>query len=162
MELRDTMDRTLVIAKTDAVARGIVGQIITRFEEKGILIAGMKMLKLDDAAARRMYAVHEGKYFYEPLIRYISRGPIVAVIAEGRGVIEIVRAMAGATFGSAAAPGTIRGDFAVSNRYNIIHASDSKESFANEWPIFFRPEEIISPDPSRYAWVYDSSGGDIL
>jgi nucleoside-diphosphate kinase len=156
------MDRTLIVVKPDAVARGLVGRIITRLEEKGIFIVALKMLRLDEAAARRMYEVHKGKYFYEPLIRYITSGPLVAIVAEGKGVIDMVRALAGPTFGSAAPAGTIRGDLAVSNRYNIIHASDSVESYERERPLFFSDDEILSVDPERLKWIYDTSTGDII
>lgn len=156
------MDRTLVIVKPDGVARALVGRIVTRLEEKGVFIVGLKMTRLDEAAARRMYEAHKGKYFYEPLIRYITSGPIVAIIAEGKGVIEMVRALAGPTFGSAAPAGTIRGDFAVSNRFNIVHASDSAESFGRECAIFFRADEIMALDPSRLGWIYDTSTGEII
>ncbi len=156
------MDRTLLLVKPDGVARGLVGKIITRLEEKGICVVALKMLSLSEKRARDMYAVHEGKHFYEPLVRYMTSGPIVAVVAEGKGVVEIVRNLCGATFGSAAAPGTIRGDLAVSNRYNIVHASDSAESFAREVPNFFDDDEIVALDEGRLSWVYDTSGGEII
>jgi nucleoside-diphosphate kinase len=156
------MDQTLLIVKPDGVARGVVGNILSRLERKGIFIVGLKMLQLDEAAARRMYSIHEGKHFYEPLIQYISSGPIVAVIAEGKGVIEMIRALAGPTFGSAAPPGTIRGDLAVSNRYNIVHASDSPESFERERPVFFADDEIMPLGDDRLKWIYDTTGGQIV
>ncbi len=156
------MDRTLLIVKPDGVARRLVGEIITRLERKGIFIVALKMLRLDEKAARRMYSIHEGKYFYEPLIRYITAGPIVALVAEGKGVIEMVRALAGPTFGSAAPAGTMRGDLAVSNRYNIVHASDSVESFERECPIFFSADEILDLEPKRLEWIYDTTGDEIV
>lgn len=106
--------------------------------------------------------VHEGEYFYEPLIRYITAGPIVAAVAQGKGVVDMVRTLAGPTFGSAAPPGTIRGDLAVSNRYNIVHASDSPESYERELPIFFGEEEILDLDEERLKWIYDTSGPEIV
>ena len=156
------MERTLVIVKPDGVARGLVGKILGRLEEKGIFIVGIKMLRLDEAKARKMYSVHEGKYFYEPLIKYITSGPIVAVVAEGKGVIEMVRALAGPTFGSAAPAGTIRGDLAVSNRYNIVHASDSEESYKREAGLFFSESEIMKLDGGRLNWIYDTSTGEVI
>lgn len=156
------MERTLVIIKPDGVARGLVGDIITRLERKGIVITGLKMLHLGQDEAREMYGVHEDKHFYEPLLRYITRGPIVAVIAEGKGVISMVRSLAGPTFGSDAPPGTIRGDLAVSMRYNIVHASDSTESFKREWPIFFDEDEILPLDQTRLNWLYDTTGDEII
>jgi nucleoside-diphosphate kinase len=156
------MERTLLIVKPDGVARGLVGEILSRLERKGIFIVGLKMLQLDEAAAREMYSIHEGKHFYEPLISYITGGPIVAVIAEGKGVIEMVRSLAGPTFGSAAPPGTIRGDLAVSNRFNIVHASDSPESFERERPVFFRDDEIREVTAGRLKWIYDTTGDEIV
>ena len=156
------MERTLLIVKPDGIARGLVGEIVSRLERKGIFIVGLKMLRLNEGAARRMYSIHEGKHFYEPLIRYITAGPVVAMVAEGKGVTEMVRALAGPTFGSGAPPGTIRGDLAVSNRYNIVHASDSAESFERERPVFFSEAEIVEVDPRRLDWIYDTSSGDIV
>jgi nucleoside-diphosphate kinase len=156
------MERTLLIVKPDGVARGLVGEIVGRLERKGIFIVGLKMLRLDDTAAQRMYSVHEGKHFHEPLIRYITAGPVVAIVAEGKGVIEMVRALAGPTFGSAAPAGTMRGDLAVSNRYNIVHASDSVESCERECPIFFSADEILDLDAKRLEWIYDTTGDEIV
>jgi len=156
------MDRTLIIVKPDGVARRLVGRILTRLEEKGIFIVALKMLRLDEARARDMYSVHKGKYFYEPLIKYITSGPVVAAIAEGKGVIEMVRALAGPTFGSAAPAGTIRGDFAVSNRYNIVHACDSAESYERERRIFFADDEITALDKRSLDWIYDTTTGEII
>lgn len=156
------MQRTLLIVKPDGVARGLVGEILSRLERKGIYIVALKMLRLEEDAAGRMYSIHEGKYFYEPLIRYITAGPLVAVIAEGKNVIEMVRALAGPTFGSEAPPGTIRGDLAVSNRYNIVHASDSPESYGREMPVFFTDDEITELDEPRLNWVYDTSTDEIV
>ena len=156
------MEKTLLIVKPDGVARGLSGRIITRLEEKGIFIVAIKMLRLTEEKAREMYGIHEGKYFYEPLVRYMTGGPVVALVAEGAGVISMVRNLAGATFGSDAAPGTIRGDFAVSKRYNIIHASDSTESFEREWPVFFAKTEILDLDETRLNWIYDTSSGEIV
>ena len=107
-------------------------------------------------------AVHEGKYFHEPLVTYISGGPLVAVVAEGKNAIEMVRALAGPTFGSKAPAGTIRGDLAVSNRYNIVHASDSAESYEREMPVFFGEGEITELDQSRLKWIYDTTTGEIV
>lgn len=156
------MERTLLIIKPDGVARGLVGNVLARLEQKGIFIVALKMLLLDEKRARRMYSVHEGKYFYEPLVRYITAGPLVAAVAEGKGVIEMVRTLAGPTFGSAATPGTIRGDLAVSNRYNIVHASDSPESYERERVLFFAEDEIIALDPGRLKWIYDATGPELI
>jgi nucleoside-diphosphate kinase len=156
------MDRTLLVVKPDGVARRLVGRIVTRFEEKGLFIVAMKMLRLDEKTARRMYSVHEGKPFYAPLIGYITSGPVVAMVVEGKGAVEIVRSLCGATFGASAAPGTIRGDFAVSNRFNIVHASDSAESYNREKPNFFSDDEIMALDHTRLNWIYADQGGGVI
>lgn len=156
------MQRTLLIVKPDGVARGMVGEILSRLERKGIYIVALKMLRLEEDAAGRMYSIHEGKHFYEPLLRYITAGPLVAVVAEGKNVIEMVRALAGPTFGSEAPPGTIRGDLAVSNRYNIVHTSDSTESYEREMPVFFGDDEITELDQPRLKWVYDTSTDEVV
>ncbi|HAU36248.1 MAG TPA: nucleoside-diphosphate kinase, partial [Phycisphaerales bacterium] len=119
------MERTLVVLKPDAVQRRLVGRIVDRFETKGLRIVALKMLHVSEALARRMYAVHEGKEFHPPLVEFITASPVVAMVLEGVGVVQVVRRMMGATFGPDAAPGTIRGDFGVSNSFNLIHGSDS-------------------------------------
>jgi nucleoside-diphosphate kinase len=162
MSQAPSMDRTLLVVKPDGVARGLVGKILSRLEEKGLFIVAAKMLRLDERSARVLYSVHKGKPFYEPLITYITSGPVLAVVLEGKGVIEMVRLMAGATFGCSAAPGTIRGDFGVSKRLNLIHASDSAESFERERPVFFADSEIMPLDVSRVKWIYDAQDGGIL
>ena len=156
------MERTLLIIKPDGVARGYVGRIIERIERKGLFITGLKMMRLDEEQARRMYSVHEGRDFYEALVRYIQSGPLVAAVVEGKSAVEIVRKLAGPTFGSEAPAGTIRGDFAVSNRYNLVHASDSRESVERELPIFFAEHEIVELAPERLRWVYDVCSGDVV
>jgi len=156
------MERTLVLVKPDGVARGLVGEIVSRIERKGILIVALKMLRLDEQRARRMYSVHKGKDFYEPLVRYVTSGPLVAMVAEGKDVIRMFRALAGPTFGSEAPPGTIRGDLAVSKRYNIVHGSDSPESYEREWPIFFERQEILDLEDSQLRWIYDTTGPELI
>ena len=138
------MDRTLVLIKPDGVKRRLVGDILKRFEKKGMRILGMKMLLLSKEKAQRHYAVHKDKPFYNDLVNYITSGPIVAVLLEGNRCIEVTRLMCGSTDGSKAQPGTIRGDYSLSIEKNIIHASDSKESFDYEYPIFFSNEEILN------------------
>jgi nucleoside-diphosphate kinase len=122
------MERTLIFLKPDAVQRGLVGEIISRFEKRGFQIAGMKMLQLSEEFVREHYAAHEGKHFYEPLITYVIGSPIVAMVLEGKNAVEVVREMMGMTFGSESPPGTIRGDYALSDRYNLVHGSDSVEA----------------------------------
>ena len=153
------MEHTLVLIKPDAVHRRLVGRILTRFEHKGLCIVALKMLQIDEQLARRHYAAHEGKPFYEPLIRFVTSGPTVAAVLEGTRAIEVVRRMMGATFGPDAEPGTIRGDFAVSNRFNLVHGSDSPESAAAEIALFFDPSELIDWQPDDIEQIYDFSEG---
>ena len=153
------MERTLVLIKPDAVHRRLVGRIIARFEHKGLKLVGLKMLRIDEPLARRHYAAHEGKPFYEPLVRFITGGPTVALVLEGKRAIEVVRKMMGATFGPDAQPGTIRGDLAISNRFNLVHGSDSPQTADAEIALFFRPEELIEWEPADIQMVYDFSEG---
>ena len=136
------MERTLLILKPDAVQRGLIGRILARFEAKGLRLVALKMVRLDRAAAERLYAPHKGKDFFEPLVRFVTSGPSVLVCLEGKGAVDVVRKMLGATFGPDAEPGTVRGDFGVSNRFNLAHASDSPETAAKEIPLFFKPAEL--------------------
>lgn len=137
-------ERTLVLLKPDAVARGLVGEVIGRFERKGLRLCGMKMIWMDEALAKRHYAAHEGKPFFQGLLSYITALPIVAMVWEGPGAIATVRQTMGATDPAKAAPGTIRGDLAVNISNNLVHGSDSPESAAKEISLFFKDEEIYS------------------
>jgi nucleoside-diphosphate kinase len=152
------MERTLVFLKPDAVMRGLIGEIVARIERKGLLIVGMKMVRLTEEAVRAHYAAHVGKDFFEPLVRYTVSGPVVAMVLEGKNAVTVVRGMMGRTFGSDSPPGTIRGDMALSNRFNLIHGSDSAEAAQREIPAFFRPDELVSYTPDATRWIYDSSG----
>ena len=156
------MERTLVILKPDAVQRGLVGRILARFEAKGLQVAALKMARIDRALAERHYAPHKGKPFYEPLLRFMTSGPSVFLVLEGKGAVAIVRKMMGATFGPAAEPGTVRGDFGVSNRFNLVHGSDSPESAAHEIALFFRPDEILDWESALKPWHYDFSTGEVV
>jgi nucleoside-diphosphate kinase len=153
------MERTLVLIKPDAVQRRLVGRILARFEQKGLQIVALKMMAISEELARRHYAAHEGKPFYEPLIRFVTSGPTVALLLEGKRAIEVVRRMMGATFGPDAEPGTLRGDFAVSNRYNLVHGSDSPEAAAAETALFFAPAELVDWTPGDIEQVYDFTEG---
>ncbi len=156
------MERTLMILKPDAVQRHLVGKIISRFEEKGFQIIGLKMTRISEAMTRKHYTIHEGKDFFEPLVRYISSGPLVVMVLKGKDAIDVARKMMGSTFGSKAEPGTIRGDYAVSNRFNLIHGSDSAETAEKEISIFFKKEELFEYNMNDLQWVYDTSTGDII
>jgi nucleoside-diphosphate kinase len=156
------LERTLVILKPDAVQRGLVGQILARFEAKGLQIVALKMRQLDRALAERHYAPHKGKDFYEPLIRFVTSSPMVFLVLEGKGAVAVARQMMGATFGPAAEPGTLRGDFGVSNRFNLVHGSDSADAAAREIALFFRPDELLDWKPALMPWLYDFSTGDVV
>ena len=152
------MERTLVFLKPDAVMRRLTGEVISRFERKGFRILGLKMKRLDEDVVRRHYSAHEGKDFYEPLVQYIISGPVVAILLEGKNAISVVRRMMGETFGGTAAPGTIRGDLALSNRFNLVHGSDSPEAAEKEIGLFFSPQELVSYPDAAVDWIYDRSG----
>ena len=152
------MERTLVFVKPDAVRRRLVGDIISRFERKGFSILGLKMLSLEEEFVRDHYAAHRGKEFYEPLVRYVSEGPVVALVLEGKDAVAVVRRMLGQTFGSHSAPGTIRGDYALSDRFNLVHGSNSAETARREIARFFTDEELVDHPPSATRWIYDQSG----
>ena len=149
------MERTLVIIKPDAVQRGLIGEIIIRFERRGLRIAGLKMIHIDKALARRHYAVHEGKPFYEPLIEYITSSPVVVMVLEGNDAIEVVRHTMGATNPAEAAPGTIRADFSLEIGRNLVHGSDGPETAAFEIPLFFTEDEILSYGRENDRWIFE-------
>lgn len=130
-------ERTLVLLKPDAVRRGLVGAIVSRYEAKGLTLAALELRRIDAAVADRHYADHVEQPWYAPLREFITSGPLVALVVEGPGAIEVVRAMNGATNAAVAAPGTIRGDLALSNRENLVHASDSAASAAKELGLWF-------------------------
>ncbi|MCK6485619.1 MAG: nucleoside-diphosphate kinase [Phycisphaerae bacterium] len=153
------MERTLIILKPDAVQRGLCGRILSRFEDKGLKIVAMKFMKIDRDLAERHYAVHKSKPFYPGLIQYITSSPVVVLVLEGRNAIAICRKMMGATFGSNAEPGTIRGDLGVSNTFNLIHGSDGPETAAGEIRLYFNEKELVAYDRAVEPWVYDFSGG---
>jgi nucleoside-diphosphate kinase len=130
-------ERTLILVKPDAVRRGLVGEVVSRFERKGLTLVAMELRRLDRATAERHYAEHEGKPFYPALIDFITGGPLVALVVEGDEAVAVVRTLVGATDGRQAAAGTLRGDFSLSNRENLVHASDSVASAQRELATFF-------------------------
>lgn len=130
-------ERTLVLLKPDAVRRGLVGELLRRFERKGLTIEAMRLRTIDAAFADEHYAEHVGKEWYPPLRDFVTSGPLVALVLSGDRAIEVVRALNGATDGRAAAPGTIRGDLSLSNRENLVHASDSAQSAERELALWF-------------------------
>ena len=153
------MERTLIILKPDAVQRGLSGEIITRFEKKGLQIVGMKLMRIPQQLAETHYEPHKGKPFYPGLVKFMTSSPVLVLALAGKGAIDISRKMMGKTFGSQAEPGTIRGDFGVSNSFNLIHGSDSAESAQKELTLFFKPEELIEWKQASQVWVYDFSKG---
>ena len=148
-----TTERTLVLVKPDGVQRGLVGEIIGRFERRGLHLAGMKLMQVTRELAGRHYAEHEGKPFFEGLVAFITSSPVVAMVLEGPGAVAMVRTMMGTTNPAQAVPGTIRGDLAVSIGNNVVHGSDSVERAAVEVDLFFRPEELVDWDAAEAAWV---------
>ncbi len=136
-------ERTFVMLKPSAVSRGLVGEILTRFEKRGFKIVALKTFKMSHAMAERLYKVHEGKPFYNDLIGTISGKKVVVAVLEGRGAVGVVRKMVGSTDPTKAEPGTIRGDFGLEITDNVIHASDSQETYEYEWKIFFGPDEAL-------------------
>ncbi|MFG0276103.1 MAG: nucleoside-diphosphate kinase [Phycisphaerales bacterium] len=153
------METTLIILKPDAVQRGLMGRILTRFEEKGLQIVGAKMIKISQHMAERHYESHKGKPFYDGLVAFMTSSPVLVLAVRGVGAIAVSRKMMGATFGSKAEGGTIRGDFGVSNSFNLIHGSDSPEAAERELGIFFNEGEILDYERPGDAWVYDMAGG---
>ena len=153
------MERTLIILKPDAVQRGLCGEILSRFEKKGLQIVGMKMMKIPAQLAETHYEPHKGKPFYPGLVKFMTSSPVIVMALAGKGAIEISRKMMGKTFGSQAEPGTIRGDLGVSNSFNLIHGSDSPESAKRELGLFFKPDELLEWAPASQGWVYDTSKG---
>jgi nucleoside-diphosphate kinase len=149
------MERSLIILKPDAIQRGLIGPILTRLEQRGLKLAGLKLMRIDEALARRHYAVHEGKPFFNGLVEYITSGPVVVAVVTGKNVIGMVRSTVGATNPAQAAPGTIRGDFAVEIGRNLIHASDSPENGEKEVALFFQPSELVDLERSNDRWIYE-------
>lgn len=139
--------------KPGVLQRRLVGEIVGRLEAKGLELRALKVLRIDEALAKRHYAEHEGKPFFGDLVAYITSGPVVAMVVAGEGAIARIRRLAGATKVDDAQPGTIRGDFALVTTMNIIHASDSTESAEREIGLFFAPDEIVAwEDPNR-GWI---------
>ncbi|HLH73062.1 MAG TPA: nucleoside-diphosphate kinase [Chloroflexota bacterium] len=149
------MEKTLVIIKPDGVQRGLIGPILTRFELRGFRILALKMLTVPKEMAEKHYAVHQGKFFYNDLVNYISSGPVVAMILEGVEAIKAVRLMVGATRPYEAAPGTIRGDYALTGLRNLIHASDSPDTAAAEIALWFPGNEVQSYSRDLDRWIYE-------
>ncbi len=147
------MQQTLILLKPDAVQRRLVGELLSRFERKGLRLAGLKLVQSTRELAEKHYAVHKGKPFYESLLTFLTSGPTVAVVLEGREAVAVGRSLMGLTDGAKAPPGTIRGDYAISVQNNLVHGSDSPENAATEIALWFKPEELTKFAPVDAAWV---------
>jgi nucleoside-diphosphate kinase len=150
----ETVQRTLIVLKPDAVQRAIAGELIARFERRGLRLAALRLVKVERALAERHYAVHKGKFFYDDLVTTISASPVVAAVLEGPNAIAVVRAMVGATRPHEAAPGTIRGDYALVGLRNLVHASDAPETAASEIELWF-PEGVVTYSRDVERWMSD-------
>ncbi len=149
------MERTLIIVKPDAVQRGLIGQIVARFEQRGLRIVGMKLIQMDRDLAARHYAVHKGKSFYEPLLAYITSAPVVVMALEGTDAIKAARNTIGATNPAEAGAGSIRGDFGMEVGRNLVHGSDSVENGEKEVALFFGDGELVAWDRDVDRWVFE-------
>src|SRR3954454_25287921 len=147
------MEWTLSILNRDALQRGIAGEILRWFEKKGLQDVGLKMMKIPQQLAETHYEPHKGKPFYPGLVKFMTRSPVVVLALAGKDAIIIARKMMGATFGSKAEPGTIRGDFGVSNSFNLIHGSDSPEAATRELGLFFKADELVEWQPASRGWT---------
>ncbi|UVI32393.1 nucleoside-diphosphate kinase [Paenibacillus spongiae] len=147
------MERTFLMIKPDGVQRGLIGEIVSRFERKGLQLVAAKFMMVTPEIAERHYAEHVGKPFYPPLVDFITASPVFAMVWQGDNVIALSRALIGKTDALDAAPGTIRSDFAVHTRFNLIHGSDSEESAAREIGIFFKPEELVDYKQTIQRWI---------
>jgi len=147
------MQKTLILLKPDCVQRRLVGAVIGRFEQKGLRLAGLKLVQASRELAEKHYAVHKGKPFYESLLSFLNSGPTVAMVWEGREAVAVARALMGPTDGTKAPPATLRGDYAVSIQNNLVHGSDSPENATLEIGLWFKPDELVTWQPADAAWV---------
>ena len=152
--MTESVQRTLIVLKPDAVQRAIAGELLARFERRGLRIAALRLVKVERALAEKHYAVHKGKFFYDDLVTTISASPVVAGVLEGPNAIAVVRAMVGATRPHEAAPGTIRGDYALVGLRNLVHASDAPETAATEIGLWF-PEGVVTYTRDLERWLTD-------
>jgi len=148
------VERTLIILKPDTIQRRLIGRIVQRFEDKGLILAGMKLMQISRELAERHYAPHKEKPFYPGLMEYITSGPVVVMVLQGDRCIDIARTLMGKTFGYEAQPGTIRGDFGASRSYNLVHGSDAPKSAASEISLYFNDDELLDYAPDSSRWVF--------
>jgi len=156
MSENNKSEHTFLLIKPDAVQRGMIGKILNRIEEKGLKIVAMKMLLVTPEQAARQYECHKGKPFYDSLVDFICASPSIAMVVEGRDVIAVCRRIMGATSPLESNPGTIRGDFSLDVKHNLIHGSDCAESFAQEVKVYFSPKEILNYSIDLERWIYYS------
>ena len=149
------MERTLIIVKPEGVQRGLIGNIITRFEQRGLKFVGLKLIHITPELAEQHYGVHKGKGFYAGLVKHITSSPVVVGVVEGPKAITIVRTSMGATNAAEALPGTIRGDYALEIGFNIVHGSDGPETATQEINLFFKPEELVDYSLATAQWVHE-------
>ena len=147
------MERTLILAKPDAVQRGLIGEIVTRFERRGLQIVGMKLMHVGTTLAREHYKEHVGKQFFKGLVDYITSTPVVAMVVEGPNAIEVCRTTIGATNPVAATPGSIRGDLGIEVGRNLVHGSDSAKSAKREIKLFFKTSELVDYKRTVQRWI---------
>ena len=152
------MERTLIIVKPDGVQRGLIGEILSRFERRGFRLCALKMVQVERSLAEEHYAVHKGKFFYNDLVSYISSSPVVVAVLEGPDVIKATRLMVGATKPAEAAPGTIRGDLAVAGLRNLIHASDGPETAEQEIKLWFGEDGVLDYQRDIEKWILETTG----
>ena len=150
-------ERSLIIFKPDAVQRAIVGELLARFERRGLRIIALKVQRVDRTMAERHYAVHQGKFFFEDLVKTITASPVVACVLEGPNAIAVIRTMVGATRPHEAAPGTIRGDYALVGLRNLVHASDAPETAKTEIELWFKDAELVSYRRDLERWMTDEA-----
>jgi nucleoside-diphosphate kinase len=148
------MERSLVLIKPDAIQRALAGQIISRLERKGLKIVAMKMLHMDKNLARRHYAIHKGKAFFDDLVSFITSSPLIAIVFQGENAVQVIRQMMGETDPAKAPSGTIRGDFGIDVEHNLVHGSDSPQNACKEIDLFFSVEEIVDYDRELDTWIY--------
>ena len=149
------MERTYLMVRPDGVQRGLVGEIMSRFEKKGLKLVAAKLMVIPKATAEKHYAEHKDKKFFPSLISYITSGPVFAMVWEGENAVQVCRNIMGKTNPQESAPGTIRGDYCMVTGVNIIHGSDSPESAAREIGIFFRPEDLVDYKRDSDKWIYE-------
>ncbi|MBV8780562.1 MAG: nucleoside-diphosphate kinase [Phycisphaerae bacterium] len=153
------MERTLIILKPDALQRHLIGDIIARFDRKGLQVLGLKLMKIPKELAETHYDAHKERPFFPGLVHFMTSSPVIVIALAGKDAINVARKLIGATNSAKAEPGTIRGDFGMSGSFNLVHGSDSPESAMRELTLFFKNDEIIDWAPSTQGWVYDMSKG---